>query len=131
MIAIKARYLKHGEAIGKDYVFACNFLPKLGDIVKAGKAKAVVTEVDTSDGAVYKYDGELRVAGRGGGINVRRNKRIHKTSHGNIERIHEERGIVICNRSCKKRFQTIRASALSKRSTYFKRKSRGNKVSIR
>ena len=33
MIAIKARYLKHGEAIGKDYVFACNFLPKLGDIV--------------------------------------------------------------------------------------------------
>lgn len=61
MIAIKARYLKHGEAIGKDYVFACNFLPKLGDIVKAGKAKVVVTEVDTSDGAVYKYDGELRV----------------------------------------------------------------------
>ena len=56
MIAIKARYLKHGEPIGKDYV------PKLGDIVKAGKAKAVVTEVDTSDGAVYKYDGELRVA---------------------------------------------------------------------
>lgn len=62
MIVIKARYLKHGEPIGKDYVFACNFLPKLGDIVKAGKAKAVVTEVDTSDDAVYKYDGKLRVA---------------------------------------------------------------------
>mgnify|MGYP006864476646 CR=1 FL=1 len=61
MIAIKARYLKHGEPIGKDYVFACNFLPKLGDIVKVGKAKAVVTEVDTSDGAVYKYDGKLKV----------------------------------------------------------------------
>lgn len=62
MIAIKARYLKHGEPIGKDYVFACNFLPNLGDVVKVGKVKAVVTEVDTTDGAVYKYDGELRVA---------------------------------------------------------------------
>lgn len=62
MIAIKARYLKHGEPTGKDYVFACNFIPKIGDIVKVGKAKAVVTEVDTSDDAVYKYDGELRVA---------------------------------------------------------------------
>lgn len=60
MIAIKARYLKHGEPIGKDYVFACNFLPKLGDIVKAGCAKAVVTEVDTSEGAVEKYGGELK-----------------------------------------------------------------------
>ena len=49
------------ENLSEDYVFACNFLPKLGDVVKAGKAKAVVTEVDTTDGAVYKYDGELRV----------------------------------------------------------------------
>ncbi len=62
MIAIKARYLKHGEPIGKDYVFACNFLPKLGDIVKVGKAKAVVTERVADDDEVYKYDGELRVA---------------------------------------------------------------------
>lgn len=60
MIVIKARYLKHGEPIGKEYAFVCNFLPKLGDTVKVGNAKAVVTEVDTSEGAVEKYDGKLK-----------------------------------------------------------------------
>lgn len=62
MIAIKARYLKNGDPIRKDYIFACDFLPKLGDIVKVGHAKAVVTEIDTTDDAIYKYDGELKVA---------------------------------------------------------------------
>lgn len=57
MIPIKARYLKHGEPIGKDYVFGCDFLPRIGDIVKAGFAKAVVTEIDTAN----NYDGELKM----------------------------------------------------------------------
>ncbi len=60
MIPIKARYLKHDVAIGKEYTFGINTMVKPGDVVKVGTAKAVVTNVDVPE-EVADYKDKLKI----------------------------------------------------------------------
>ena len=61
MIPIKARYLKHDVAIGKEYIFGINTMVKPGDVVKVGTAKAVVTNVDVPEEEVADYKDKLKI----------------------------------------------------------------------
>lgn len=61
MIPIKARYLKHDVAIGKEYTFGINTMVKPGDVVKVGTAKAVVTNVDVPEEEVADYKDKLKI----------------------------------------------------------------------
>lgn len=61
MVAIKARYLKNDLPAGKAYTFGINELVKLGDVVKIGSAKAVVTEVDVPDEEVEAFRDKLKI----------------------------------------------------------------------
>lgn len=61
MIPIKARYLKHDVAIGKEYTFGINTMVKPGDVVKVGTAKAVVTNVDVTEEEVADYKDKLKI----------------------------------------------------------------------
>lgn len=61
MIAIKARYLKNDVAIGKEYTFQTNTMVKLGDVVKVGTAKAVVTCVDVQEEEIAEFKDKLKV----------------------------------------------------------------------
>lgn len=62
MIVIKARYLKNDLPTGKEYTFGIKELVKLGDIVKVGNAKAVVTEVNVSYEEVEPLKDKLKIA---------------------------------------------------------------------
>ena len=46
---IKARYLKNGEATGREYTFCCDIQVNPGDSVEIGKAQAVVTAIDVPE----------------------------------------------------------------------------------
>lgn len=61
MITIKARYLKNDVAIGKEYTFQTNTTVKLGDVVKVGTAKAVVTCVDVQEEEIEEFKDKLKV----------------------------------------------------------------------
>ncbi len=61
MITIKARYLKNDVAIGKEYTFQTNTTVKLGDVVKVGTAKAVVTCVDVQEEEIAEFKDKLKV----------------------------------------------------------------------
>lgn len=61
MIAIKARYLKHGVAIRKEYTFGINTMVKPGDVVKIGNVKAVVTSVDVNEEEIAEYKDKLKI----------------------------------------------------------------------
>lgn len=61
MITIKARYLKNDVAIGKEYTFQTNTAVKLGDVVKVGTAKAVVTCVDVQEEEIEEFKDKLKV----------------------------------------------------------------------
>ena len=61
MIPIKARYLKHDVAIGKEYTFGINTMVKPGDVVKVGTAKAVVTNADVPEEEVADYKDKLKI----------------------------------------------------------------------
>lgn len=61
MIVIKARYLKNDLPTGKEYTFGIKELVKLGDIVKVGNAKAVVTEVNVSCEEVESFKDKMKI----------------------------------------------------------------------
>lgn len=61
MIVIKARYLKNDLPTGKEYTFEIKELVKLGDIVKVGNAKAVVTEVNVSCEEVESFKDKMKI----------------------------------------------------------------------
>ncbi len=61
MIVIKTRYLKNDLPTGKEYTFGIKELVKLGDIVKVGNAKAVVTEVNVSCEEVESFKDKMKI----------------------------------------------------------------------
>ena len=60
MIIIKARYLKNGEIIGREYAFYTDILVKPGDTVEAGKAQAVVTKVNVPEEDILPFRDKLK-----------------------------------------------------------------------
>lgn len=60
MIIIKARYLKNGEIIGREYAFYTDILVKPGDTVEIGKAQAVVTKVDVPEESILPFRDKLK-----------------------------------------------------------------------
>ena len=60
MILIKARYLKNGETIGREYAFCTDILVKPGDTVEVGKAQAVVTKVNVPEEDILPFRDKLK-----------------------------------------------------------------------
>lgn len=60
MILIKARYLKNGEMIGREYAFYTDILVKPGDTVEVGKAQAVVTKVNVPEESILPFRDKLK-----------------------------------------------------------------------
>lgn len=60
MIIIKARYLKNGEIIGREYAFYTDILVKSGDTVEVGKAQAIVTKVNIPEKEILPFRDELK-----------------------------------------------------------------------
>lgn len=60
MLIIKARYLKSGEIIGREYAFCTDILVKPGDTVEIGKAQAVVTKVDVPEQDILPFRDKLK-----------------------------------------------------------------------
>ena len=60
MILIKARYLKNGEIIGREYAFYTDILVKPGDTVEVGKAQAVVTKVNVPEESILPFRDNLK-----------------------------------------------------------------------
>ena len=60
MLIIKARYMKNGEIIGREYAFYANFLVKPGDTVEVGKAQAVVTKVNVPEESILPFRDKLK-----------------------------------------------------------------------
>lgn len=60
MLIIKARYLKNGEIIGREYAFCSDILVKPGDTVEIGKAQAVVTSTDVPEESVLPFRDKLK-----------------------------------------------------------------------
>ena len=60
MIIIKARYLKNGEIIGREYAFCSDILVKPGDTVEVGKAQAVVTKVNVPEESILPFRDKLK-----------------------------------------------------------------------
>ena len=60
MIIIKARYLKNGEIIGREYAFYTDILVKPGDTVEVGKAQAVVTKVNIPEEDILPFRDKLK-----------------------------------------------------------------------
>lgn len=61
MVIIKAKYLKNDFPVEKEYTFGIKELVKLGDIVKVGNAKAVVTDVNVPDEEVEAFRDKLKI----------------------------------------------------------------------
>lgn len=60
MLLIKARYLKNGEIIGREYTFYSDILVKPGDTVEVGKAQAVVTKVNVPEESILPFRDKLK-----------------------------------------------------------------------
>lgn len=60
MLIIKARYLKNGEIIGREYAFYTDILVKPGDTVEVGKSKVVVTSTDVSEEGILPFRDKLK-----------------------------------------------------------------------
>lgn len=60
MMIIKARYLKNGEIIGREYAFYTDILVKPGDTVEVGKAQAVVTKVNVPEESILPFRDKLK-----------------------------------------------------------------------
>lgn len=60
MLIIKARYLKNGEKIGREYAFCTDILVKPGDTVEVGKAQAVVTKVNIPEEDILPFRDKLK-----------------------------------------------------------------------
>lgn len=60
MLIIKARYLKNGEIIGREYAFYTDILVKPGDTVEVGKAQAVVTKVNIPEEDILPFRDKLK-----------------------------------------------------------------------
>ena len=60
MILIKARYLKNGEIIGREYAFCTDILVKPGDTVEVGKAQAVVIKVNVPEESILPFRDKLK-----------------------------------------------------------------------
>lgn len=60
MLIIKARYLKNGEIIGREYAFCSDILVKPGDTVEIGKAQAVVTKVNIPEEDILPFRDKLK-----------------------------------------------------------------------
>ena len=60
MMIIKARYLKNGEIIGREYAFYTDILVKPGDTVEVGKAQAVVTKVNIPEEDILPFRDKLK-----------------------------------------------------------------------
>lgn len=60
MLIIKARYLKNGEIIGREYVFCSDILVKPGDTVEVGKAQAVVTKVNVPEESILPFRDKIK-----------------------------------------------------------------------
>lgn len=60
MIIIKARYLKNGEMIGREYAFYTDIIVKPGDTVEVGKAQAVVTKVNVPEESILPFRDKLK-----------------------------------------------------------------------
>lgn len=57
---IKARYLKNGEMIGREYAFYTDIIVKPGDTVEVGKAQAVVTKVNIPEEDIFPFLDKLK-----------------------------------------------------------------------
>ena len=60
MMIIKARYLKNGDIIGREYAFYTDILVKPGDTVEVGKAQAVVTKVNVPEESILPFRDKLK-----------------------------------------------------------------------
>lgn len=60
MMIIKARYLKNGDIIGREYAFYTDILVKPGDTVEVGKAQAVVTKVNVPEESILPFRDNLK-----------------------------------------------------------------------
>lgn len=57
---IKARYLKEGKQIGREYTFSADIPVEIGDKVSIGSATAIVTQVDVPEEEITPFKDRLK-----------------------------------------------------------------------